>query len=256
MSEVSASAVMELRRKSGAGVMECRKALQRANGDAAAAAEILREESRDKAGAKMGRDAGEGGIALVIDGAKGALVEVNSETDFAARTQEFRRLAHTLARLALKHGGSVEALLAADWPNNGRASVLSVAEHMRELVGGTIRENLRLRRAEVLDAPGAKLFGYAHNRIEPNLGRLAALVAVESEASESALWDFGKQLAMHVAANAPESVEAMAEQDFVMDAKVSVAKAVAAAGESLGASVRVVGFLRFALAEPLAEEDG
>ena len=251
MSGISAAAVMELRRKTGAGVVQCRDALRQSEGDVARAEERLRSQSRERAGAKMGREAGEGGIALAIEGGRGALAELNSETDFAARTGEFRTLARDIAGLALRVGEDLPSVLAAEYPGAG----CSVAEQLQEVAGGTIRENLRLRRIGLLDAPGAMVFGYVHNRIDTDIGRLAALVALESTAPQESLATLGKQLAMHVAANGPGNVEEMAGQDFVMDARRTVAQAVAAASGEAGADVRLAGFLRFALAEPVDGDD-
>ena len=253
MSAISAAAVMQLRRKTGAGVVQCRDALRRSEGDIAQAEAHLRAESRQRAGAKMGREAGEGGVALAMQDGRGALAELNSETDFAARTEQFRTLARDIAALSLQLGESdASALLAADYPGAG----CSVAEQLQEIAGGTIRENLRLRRAGILNVPGSMVFGYVHNKIDADIGRLAALVALQSNAPQASLETIGKQLAMHVAANAPETAEEMSGQDFVMDAKQTVAQAIAAAAETAGAEVKLAGFLRFALAEPVAGEDG
>ena len=247
MSEISASAVMALRQKTGAGVVQCRNALQACDGDVARAEEQLRAESRERAGAKMGREAGEGGSAIAIDGLRGALIEINTETDFAARTKEFCALAQDIAKLAIEQGDDVEALLSASYPG----ASASVKEQIQEIAGGTIRENLRLRRSGVLRASSGAVVGYVHNKISDDIGRLAALVAVESSASPESLATIGKQLAMHVAANAPRDIEEMANQDFVMNAKISVAKAIEDASGDIGNGVRLSGFLRFALAEPI-----
>ena len=249
---VFASSVMELRRKTGAGVVQCRDALRNSGGDVALAEERLRSESRERAGAKMGREAGEGGIALALADGRGALVELNSETDFAARTSEFLTLARDIAALTLKEGDNLPFLLATEYPGAG----CSVAEQLQEISGGTIRENLRLRRIGLLDVPGAVVFGYVHNKIDADIGRLAALVALESSAEPQSLETMGKHLAMHVAANAPANVEEMSGQDFVMDSNRSVAEAIAMATAEIGADVRLVGFLRFALAEPTDGDDG
>lgn len=250
MSEISASDVMALRRKTGAGVVQCRNALQTCNGDVARAEERLRAESRERAGAKMGREAGEGGVALAIDGLRGALIEINTETDFAARTEEFCALARDIAGLALEQGSDVNALLSANYPGAG----VNVEEQIQEIAGGTIRENLRLRRSGVLRASSGAVVGYVHNKINDDIGRLAALVAVESSAPSESLAIIGKQLAMHVAANAPCNVEEMANQDFVMNTKISVAKALGDASRDIGAEVQLSGFLRFALAEPIDDD--
>lgn len=250
MSGISASDVMALRQKTGAGVVQCRNALQACNGNVVRAEEQLRAESRERAGAKMGRDAGEGGIALSIDGLRGALVEINTETDFAARTEEFCTLAQDVAGLALEQGNNIEALLSANYPGSG----VNVKEQIQEIAGGTIRENLHLRRLGVLRASSGAVVGYVHNKISDNIGRLAALVAVESSAPPESLATIGKQLAMHVVANAPRNIEEMVNQDFVMNAKISVAKALGDASEDIGAEVRLSGFLRFALAEPIDDD--
>ena len=251
MSEIPASAIMALRQKTGAGVVQCRDALRQCDGDVTLAEERLRSESRERAGAKMGREAGEGGVALAIDGARGALMEINSETDFAARTKEFCGLARDIAKLALQQGDNVEALLAAEYPGVNS----SVAEQIQEVAGGTIRENVQLRRSAVLRASKGAVVGYVHNKIDDDIGRLAALVAVESSAAPEALATIGKQLAMHVAANAPADIEEMANQDFVMNAKLPVAKALDEAAKEIGAEIQVSGFLRFALAEPTDTDD-
>lgn len=251
MSEISASMVMELRRKTGAGVVQCRNTLLQTSGDIAAAEKKLRDENRELAGAKMGREAGEGGIALAVEGLRGALVEINTETDFAARTKEFIALANDIAGLAITCGGDLQSLLAADYPG----ADCNVAEQLREVAGGTIRENLRLRRCALLQASSGAVVGYVHNNIDSNIGRLAALVAVESSAGPESLATIGKHLAMHVVANAPQDVERMAEQEFVMNDQITVAKAIVEASAEIGTDVRISGFLRFALAEPVADED-
>lgn len=251
MSEIAATVVMELRRRTGAGVVQCRDALRQTAGDINAAVKHLRAESRERAGAKMGHEAGEGGIALAVDGLRGALIEINSETDFAARTKEFLDLARVIAALALTHNGDLKSLLAMDYPGEG----CSVAEQLREVAGGKIRENLRLRRCALLQAASGAVVGYVHNKIDADIGRLAALVAVESSSTPESLANIGKQLAMHIAANDPRDVEEMARQDFVMNGKVTVAKAMEEASAEICADLRVSGFLRFALAEPIAEEE-
>ncbi len=196
MAAITASMVKELREKTGAGMMDCKKALGETDGDLEQAIDWLRKKGLAAAAKKAGRVASEGLIGLAVDGNRGAIVEVNAETDFVARNETFQAFVQTVAKLALESGGNIETLKAADYPGTGR----NVGDELTHLIS-TIGENMSLRRAVVRESRGA-LGTYLHGSIGPGLGKIGVLVALEGDAGT----DLGKQIAMHVAAATPLAV--------------------------------------------------
>jgi len=202
MTQITAGEVKTLREKTGAGMMDCKKALQESDGDMEAAVDWLRTKGLAAAQKKAGRVAADGLIALCAADATGSLVEVNSETDFVARNDKFQAFAETVAGLVAAAGGDVEALKGAEYPGAGH----SVAEELTQLIA-TIGENLQLRRAACVTAENGVVGSYMHGAAASGLGRIGVLVAVSSTAGDkAALEALAKQLAMHIAASAPQSV--------------------------------------------------
>ena len=294
MVEITAALVKALRDQTGAGMMDCKKALIETDGAIDDAVDWLRTKGLAAAAKKAGRTAAEGLVGLRIDGGAGALVEVNSETDFVARNDSFQKFVDTVAVVALQALGDREALAAAQYPETGR----TVAEELKELVAA-LGENMRLRRTAALTVGEGIVAGYVHNKVSETLGKIGVLVALESTAGADALAGLGKQLAMHVAAARPEAVtveavdqEALSrerailaeqaaasgkppeivekmvegrlrkyyeevvllEQLWVIDGETKVAKVLAAAAEGLGGPIRIAGFARFTLGEGIARE--
>jgi elongation factor Ts len=289
MAEVSAALVKQLRDKTGAGMMDCKRALGDTGGDIEAAVDWLRKKGLAAAANKSGRVAAEGLVGVATRGLAGAVVEVNSETDFVARNELFQAFVRTVGTLAVGASGDVEALKEAPYPGTGR----TVAGELTELVA-RIGENLVLRRAQGLAVKAGVVASYIHNFLAPGLGKIGVLVALESDAAEGALAALGRQLAMHVAAANPLYLDIAAvpaaalereravlreqaqitgkteaivermvegrlrkfyeesvllEQVFVIDGETRVGKIVEAAAKEAGAAIRVAGFVRFALGE-------
>jgi len=288
MAEVTATLVRELREKTGSGMMDCKRALDDSGGDIEAAVDWLRKKGLASAAKKAGRIAAEGLIGVATRGQAGAVVEVNSETDFVARNQLFQSFVRTLSMLALD-GGDLESLKEAIFPGSGR----TVEGELTHLIA-TLGENIVLRRVRQLSVEEGAVFSYVHNALGPGIGKIGVIVALSSGAAAAQLADLGKQLAMHVAAASPlyldiESVPQSAldrerdvlreqarasgkpegvvermvegrlrkfyeevvllEQIFVVDQETKISKVVEQAGRAIGASIRVSGFVRFALGE-------
>ncbi len=201
MVEVTAAMVKELRDKTGAGMMDCKKALVESDGVLDAAGDWLRTKGLAAAAKKSGRVASEGLVGMAIEGNTGALVEVNAETDFVARNDAFQEFVGATAVLALQSKGDLDALKNLAYPGTGR----SVEEELTHQIA-TIGENMTLRRVSVLDIDRGAIGSYMHNTMAPSLGKIGVLVALESEADAEALAALGKQIAMHVAASKPLSV--------------------------------------------------
>lgn len=293
MAEISAVLVKELREKTGAGMMDCKKALAETAGDLEAAVDWLRKKGLSAAAKKAGRVAAEGLVGVMVKGNVGALVEVNAETDFVARNETFQAFAREVGHLALATGGNVEKVKTAKM-----ASGRTVAEELTHLIA-TIGENMSLRRAATLRVEQGTVTSYIHNQISPGLGRLGVLVALESRGNVEKLAAFGRQLAMHVAAANPQSLDiagldpvalerekavlseqarasgkpeeiiqkmvegrlrkyyqevVLLEQDFVIEPGTSVSKAVQAASKAIGTPLLVAGFVRFALGEGIEKK--
>ena len=294
MAEINAALVKQLREKTGAGMMDCKKALTETAGDIEAAVDWLRKKGLAAAAKKAGRVAAEGLVGVVTEGGRGAVVEVNSETDFVARNEAFQNFVATVAKLALETGGDLEALGTASYPDRDH----TVAEALTEMIA-KIGENMSLRRAAALQVSDGVVAGYVHNQTAPGLGKIGVLVALQSAGDKDKLAAFGKQLAMHVAAAAPQAVATgdidpavlerernvlaeqarasgkpdniiekmtegrlrkyyeeicLLEQVFVIDGDSKVHKAVEAAAEDLGAPITVAGFRRFLLGEGVERE--
>jgi elongation factor Ts len=202
MANITAAMVKELREKTGAGMMDCKNALGETDGDIEAAVDWLRKKGLAKAAKKAGRVAAEGLVALAVEGVKGVAVEVNSETDFVARNPEFQEMVASIATVALSAGDDVEAILAAPYPGGG-----AVAEKIQATIA-KIGENMTLRRAKALSVSKGGFGAYVHGQVAPNLGKIAVLVALESEGKAEPLLALGKQVAMHVAATNPQGLDA------------------------------------------------
>ena len=296
MAVVSAALVKDLREKTGAGMMDCKKALAETAGDLEAAVDWLRKKGLAAAAKKASRVASEGLVGIVVEGVRGAVVEVNSETDFVARNPQFQEAVREIAQAALAGGGNLENLKSAKLANSGR----SVEDEITHLVA-TIGENIGLRRAQGLSVSNGLVASYVHGAIAPGLGRIGVLVALESSAPAGALQEIGRQLAMHVAAANPQAVSpadldpellareravlvdqakasgkpdniiekmvegrlrkfyeevALLEQVWVIDGESKVGKVVEAAGKAAGAPIAVKGFVRFAIGEGIEREEG
>lgn len=289
MANISAGMVKELREKTGAGMMDCKNALAESDGDMETAVDWLRKKGLSQAAKKAGRVASEGLVGVRSEGTKGAIVEVNSETDFVARNDKFQDMVSQIAGTALEVGGDTDALAAAQYPGSG----MSVADYITEMVA-TIGENMSLRRSAGLSVSSGAVASYVHNQAVPGLGRIGVLVALESDGDQDKLMALGKQLAMHIAATSPlavtpddldpevvarerailadqaresgkpeEIIDKMVEgrmrkfyeesvlmsQTFVIDGENTVEKAVKNAAGDIGGDVKVTGFVRFALGE-------
>ncbi len=295
MAEITASLVKELREKSGAGMMDCKAALKETDGDMEAAIDWLRTKGLAKAAKKAGRVAAEGLVGVVAEGTSGAVVEVNSETDFVARNESFQTMVNGIAGVANTAGGDLAKLLAAKFPGSDK----SIEDYVTEAVG-TIGENMNVRRTEALSVGSGVVVSYIHNQAAPGLGKIGVLVGLESEGDTDKLAALGKQIAMHVAATSPLStsveeldpavvereknvlaaearesgkpeniIEKMIEgrirkfyeevvllsQTFVIDGENTVEKAVKNAEGDVGAPIKVAGFIRLALGEGIEKEE-
>ncbi len=202
MTQVSAAMIKELRGKTGAGMMDCKKALEESEADVEAAVDWLRTKGLAAAAKKAGRVAAEGLIAVAAEGNKGAVVEVNSETDFVARNDQFQDFARNMGNLVLASGnGDLDALQAEAYPSSER----NVGEELTHMIA-TIGENMSLRRADTLSVDQGVVASYVHSAAAPGLGRIGVLVALESSGDQGQLAALAKQVAMHVAAASPQSV--------------------------------------------------
>jgi elongation factor Ts len=291
---ISAALVKELREKTGAGMMDCKKALSETNGDMEAAIDWLRAKGISKADKKSGRTAAEGLIGIAGEGTKEIVVEVNSEMDFVARNETFQKLVEGIAKVGLGTDGSVEAVSAATYPATGK----TVTDTIRDAIA-TIGENMTLRRSAMLSVESGVVATYIHNAVGENLGKLGVLVALKSTGNTEALNAIGRQIAMHVAATNPLSltkddvdpavaererkvfseqaresgkpeniIEKMVEgrmrkfyeevallsQSFVVNPDVTVGEALKAAEVEIGAPAEVTGFVRFQLGEGVERE--
>ncbi len=202
MAQISAALVKELRDKTGAGMMDCKKALTETGGDVEEAVDWLRKKGVASAAKKAGRVAAEGLVGTFVEGNRGALVEINCETDFVARNEEFQGFVASCAKLALDAGGDVEALAGMTYPDLSG----SVAEKLTNMIA-TIGENMNLRRTAVVSVDQGAVAAYVHNNVAPGLGKIGVLVGLESAADPGRLQSVGRNLAMHIAFAAPEAVD-------------------------------------------------
>jgi len=212
MAEITATLVKELREKTGAGMMDCKRALGEVAGDMEGAVDWLRKKGLAAAAKKAGRVAAEGLVGIATRGPAGAVVEVNSETDFVARNELFQAFVRSAAGLAVGGSGDVEELKAMPYPGTGR----TVAEELTELVG-RIGENLVLRRSARLAVGEGLVAPYMHNSLAPGLGKIGVLVALESSASGETLAALGRQLAMHIAFGNPQYLDSGAVPAAALD---------------------------------------
>jgi elongation factor Ts len=293
MAEISAALVKELREKTGAGMMDCKKALNEVAGDLEAAVDWLRKKGLAAAAKKAGRIAAEGLVGVATEGTAGAVVEVNAETDFVARNEQFQSFVVNVAGAALKSGDDVQTLKAAPF-----VSGKTLEEDLTALIA-TIGENMNFRRAKKLTVENGIVAGYVHSAIAPGLGKIGVLVALESTGDKAKLAEVGKQIAMHVAAANPlfldigsvdgnalereravlteqasasgkpaEVIEKMVvgrirkyyeevvllEQVFVIDGETKITKVLETAAKAAGAPIALKGFVRFALGEGIEKE--
>ena len=291
---VTAALVKELREKSGAGMMDCKKALAETDGDMEAAIDWLRTKGLATAAKKLGRVASEGLVAFAVDGTRGALIELNAETDFVARNTEFQEFASTLAGLALG-ADDIDALTTVDYPGTGR----NVADELTHKIA-TIGENMSLRRMASVSVGSGAVVSYMHNATAAGLGRIGVLVALESTAGADVLEGLGKQIAMHIAATAPASLSVddldkdmvqrerdvlieqakasgkpqeiaekmvegrmkkyykevvLLEQTSVIDGETAIGDVIAKAGKDAGADIALTAFVRFNLGEGIEKEE-
>ena len=202
MAEITAALVKELRDKTGAGMMDCKRALDESKGDIEAAVDWLRKKGLAAAAKKAGRVAAEGLVGVATAAKAGAVVEVNSETDFVARNELFQAFVRTVAALAVAHDRDVETLKAASFAGNGK----TVEDELTDLIA-RVGENMVLRRVKRLTVGQGHVASYVHNAVAPGLGKIGVLVALELAASEEVLAPLGRQLAMHVAAANPQYLD-------------------------------------------------
>lgn len=293
MADITASMVKDLREKTGAGMMDAKKALVEVGGDMEAAVDWLRKKGLATAAKKSGRTAAEGLVAVALGGKKAAVLEVNAETDFVARNDQFQGFVVKAAELALEAKSDIAVLA-----NAAFEAGKTVQEKLTNLIA-TIGENMSLRRTQTLEVNDGVVVGYIHNAINPGLGKIGVLVALESTGDKAKLESLGKQLAMHVAAANPQFlnsadvtaaavereknviretakasgkpddiIEKMLEgrmrkfyeeiclldQVFVMDGETKVSKVLENSAKDVGAPVTLVGYVRYQLGEGIEKE--
>ncbi len=217
MAEITAALVKDLREKTGAGMMDCKKALTETAGDIEAAFDWLRKKGLSAAAKKSGRVAAEGLVGVASMPLKAAMVEVNAETDFVARNEAFQAFVETVAKIALDVGEDVEALKAASYPGTGR----TVSEELTQLIA-TIGENMTIRRARVLSVSQGAVATYIHSALRPGLGKIGVLVAIEAPGEIAALETLGRQVGMHVAAARPDALDIDAVDPAALERERSV----------------------------------
>ena len=292
MAEITAAAVKDLREKSGAGMMDCKKALSEAAGDMTAAMDWLRAKGLAAAAKKSSRTAAEGLIGVEVSGTKGAAVEVNSETDFVAKNEQFQTFVRDVTSVALELGDDMDTIKAAQLGDK------TIAEILTNNIA-TIGENQNLRRAKRLEVTRGAVVPYIHNQAAPGLGKIGVLVALESDADHEVLLPLGKQIAMHIAAAFPLALNedgldpeivareraiatekaaesgkpadivakmvdgaiakyrkenALVSQLLVMDGKTKISDVVANAAKAAGKSIELVDYVRFQLGEGIEKE--
>ena len=235
---LSASMVKELREKSGAGMMDCKTALQETEGKMEEAIDWLRKKGLSAVAKKSGRVAAEGLIGISVKDNVGSIIEINSETDFVARNEIFQEFVSTCADLAIESDGNLDILKKMPFPNSDR----SVDEELANNIA-TIGENMNIRRIEILNVSNSVVISYIHNSVNEGLGRLGVLVALQSDADENNLSNLGKQLAMHIAATAPQALNIdELDQDIVKREKqVLIDQAIASGKPSDIAEKMVIG---------------
>ncbi len=295
MAEVTAALVKELREKTGAGMMDCKRALAEVSGDLEQAVDWLRKKGLSAAAKKAGRVAAEGLVGAATDGRTGAIVEVNCETDFVARNDAFQGFVQAVTALVLSKGDDLDALKVAPYPGTGR----TVGDELTHLIA-TIGENMALRRAKRITTTNGVVVPYVHSALAAGIGKIGALVALESGADAGALQTVGRQLAMHVAAANPSYLDTasvdqatlgrereilrdrakqsgkpdaiidkivegqlrkfyeesvLLEQVYVVDGESRVSKVVEAAAKAAGAPIRLAGYARFKVGEGIEKAE-
>jgi elongation factor Ts len=293
MANISAQMVKELREKTGAGMMDCKAALGETKGDLESAVDWLRKKGLAKAAKKAGRVAAEGLVGIAVAGTKGVAVEVNSETDFVARNEQFQGLVRMIAGIALDVGTDVEKIKAAKVGSVTANDAISSAI-------ATIGENMTLRRAAGLSVAAGAIGSYVHNAVADGLGKIGVLVALESSGQSDELAALGRQVAMHVAASNPQAVDpagldpkvvarekdiladkfraqgkpeamiakivesglktfykevCLLDQPYIYDPEKTVAQALKAAEAKVGGPIKVAGFVRYALGEGIDRQE-
>ena len=217
MAEITAAAVKDLRERSGAGMMDCKKALTENGGDMEASIDWLRTKGLATAAKKSGRTAAEGLVGVAVEGKKGAAVEVNSETDFVAKNEQFQDFVRTVSKLALETGDSIDALAAATYPGGG-----TVAEKLTSNIA-TIGENQQLRRAKTVSVNEGAVVSYVHSAAGPGIGKIGVLVALEGSAPVDKIEALGKSLAMHIAAASPLALHEEGLDEAMVDRERAIA---------------------------------
>ena len=293
MATITAQMVKELRERTGAGMMDCKIALSETGGDMEQAVDLLRKKGLAKAAKKAGRIAAEGLICMAVEGKKGILVEVNSETDFVARNDLFQGLVKMIANVALSVGADVDKI------KNAKVGNLTIAEAIADTVA-KVGENMSLRRASSLSVGQGLIASYMHNSVDEGLGKIGVVVALESAGKQDELKRIGRMVAMHVAASNPQAIDAagldsevvrrerdvladkykaqgkppnvidkivesglktfykevcLLDQAFIHEPDKSVAQALKAAEVSVGAPIKITGFVRYALGEGIDRPD-
>ncbi len=295
MTEITANMVKELRETTGAGMLDCKKALNENNGNMEAAVDWLRKKGLATASKKSGRVAAEGLVSVVVEGNKGAVAEVNSETDFVAKNAEFQEYAADAAFVALQSGGDIEKMKNFACPKAHKP----FCDRLTDLIA-KIGENMNLRRAALLEVSEGVVTSYVHNAAKPNMGKIGVLVALESKGDKTKLAELGKMVAMHIAASQPQFLKiaevdaaslareeaifteqarasgkpeniigkmvegrirkyydevVLEEQNFIMDTDKKVRQIVEEKAKEIGSPVVLKGFICFKLGEGIQKKE-
>ena len=293
MAQITADLVRQLRERTGAGMMDCKKALNDTDGDIDAAVDWLRKKGLSQAAKKAGRTAAEGLVGVHAEGTKGAAVEVNCETDFVARNESFQQFVGELAKLAYDAEVDTDALMQATFPSTGR----KVEDELTQQIAA-LGENMKISRAKVMTVEQGAVAAYVHNQLAPNQGKIGVLVALEAGAGPDKLEATAKQVAMHVAAVNPAAISqdqidpqlverekqvlkdqaresgkpeniiekmvegrmrkfyeenALLDQTFVVDGESRVGDVLDKLGKDLGTEIKVTGMVRYQLGETQAD---
>ena len=293
MTTITASLVKELRDKTAAGMMDCKTALTETNGDLEAAVDWLRKKGLSKAAKKSGRIAADGLIGIIAKGLNGAVVEVNSETDFVARNGQFQDMVRDITTLAPAAKGDLAKLLAETYPGTKN----TIETHVKEMIA-TIGENMSVRRTAALSVTDGVVADYVHSRVADGLGKIGVLVALESAGDKPTLFELGRMVAMHIAAASPVALDlesvpketlerekailaeknagkkpemmekiiaggmkayakefCLLEQSYIHDTTKTVAQALKEAEGKAGSPIKLTGFARYALGEGIDKKE-
>lgn len=295
MAQITAALVKELREKSGAGMMDCKKALSENDGNLEAAVDWLRTKGLAAAAKKSSRVAAEGLVAVKVEGTKGVASEVNSETDFVARNEQFQEFVAGIAAIAFETGEDVDAIKAATFPGSEKTAGETLTDNI-----ATIGENQSIRRARILEVEKGAVVPYIHNAVANDMGKIAVMVGLTSDAGVDVLTPLGKQLAMHIAATNPASLSeedldptlverekqvqmekaresgkpeniiekmivgrmnkylqevVLLKQTFVIDNETSIANVIANAAKEAGAAIELTGYVRMELGEGIEKKE-